>query len=277
MDIQPIHIDIKSHTPHDMPKGSNEPYYFVILFEGSASFSINFTRYTSTGETLVFLAPYQLLEWHESNTSIIRVLRFHGDFYCVEYHKKEVSCNGILFNNIYARPFVSISAHIFKEITDIFHKIEKFGAPIHDYDLSILKSYLQLILALSSREKQVKPDHISLTSGAHASLSDFPVLLEEHFLASKSVSFFAKHYSLSVDAFSKKIKALFHKPPSQLIRERLVLEAKKLLHLTYKSIKEIADELGFEDEFYFSRYFKKEVGVSPKTFRRTVGISIVAK
>ena len=57
----------------------------------------------------------------------------------------------------------------------------------------------------------------------------------------------------------------------------MILEAKKLLHLTYKSIKEIAQELDFEDEFYFSRYFKKEVGLSPKQFRDSVGISIVAK
>ena len=57
----------------------------------------------------------------------------------------------------------------------------------------------------------------------------------------------------------------------------MLLEAKKKLHLTYKSIKEIANELGFEDEFYFSRYFKKLTNVSPKTFRENVGISIVAK
>ena len=43
------------------------------------------------------------------------------------------------------------------------------------------------------------------------------------------------------------------------------------------SIKEIANELGFDDEFYFSRYFKNHVNVSPKVFREKVGISIVAK
>lgn len=62
-----------------------------------------------------------------------------------------------------------------------------------------------------------------------------------------------------------------------MIQERIALEAKKLIHLTHKPIKEIAQELNFEDEFYFSRYFKKEVGVSPKKFREEVGISIVAK
>ena len=73
------------------------------------------------------------------------------------------------------------------------------------------------------------------------------------------------------------MKKIFGKTPSKIIQERLVLEAKKLLHLSYKSIKEIASELNFEDEFYFSRYFKKEVGLSPKKFRDEVGISVVAK
>jgi AraC family transcriptional activator of pobA len=267
-------IDIEASRMHPMPKECNEPYYLVILFDGQASFSVNFTTYTCSGKSLIFLAPYQLLQWHEG-TSVVRMLKFHGDFYCIEYHKEEVSCNGILFNNIYTRPFVSVPPQVFEEVSAIFSKIENFERSPHRYDLSILKSYLQLILALSSREKQVEAGHVRRKPGS-GDISDFPVLLEKY-LKTKSVSFFAAHYGLSAGAFSKKVKAFFYKPPSVLIRERLVLEAKKLLHLSYKNIKEIANELGFEDEFYFSRYFKTEVGVSPKTFRKRVGISIAAK
>jgi AraC-like DNA-binding protein len=67
------------------------------------------------------------------------------------------------------------------------------------------------------------------------------------------------------------------KIPSKLIQERLVLESKGQLHLTAKSIKEIAADLQYKDEFYFSRFFKKMVGVSPKVFRKRVGLSIVAE
>lgn len=80
-----------------------------------------------------------------------------------------------------------------------------------------------------------------------------------------------------MSAFNKQVKKQLGKAPSQLIAERLILEAKRLLHLTHKSIKEIASELGFEDRFYFSRFFKKEVGVAPKIFRQQVGISIAAQ
>ena len=65
---------------------------------------------------------------------------------------------------------------------------------------------------------------------------------------------------MSIHNFSKKVKLVFDKPPSKLIKERLVLESKRRLHLTFSSIKQIANELGFKDEFYFSRFFKKEVG-----------------
>ena len=75
----------------------------------------------------------------------------------------------------------------------------------------------------------------------------------------------------------EKIKKHFGKSPTKLIQERTILEAKKLLHLTFKPIKEVAGALNFEDEFYFSRYFKKEVGVSPKKFREEVGVAFIAK
>jgi len=60
---------------------------------------------------------------------------------------------------------------------------------------------------------------------------------------------------------------------SQIINNRIMIEAKRELYLTSKGIKEIANDLGYKDEFYFSRVFKKQVGVSPKQYRETVGFA----
>ena len=254
----------------------NEPTYFIVLIDGDASFSLDFNEYDIQGQNILFLSPYQLLNWGSGNLKSIRFLQFHGDFYCIEYHKAEVACNGILFNNIYDRPYIAIHTNFFEEISALFDKVAKIGDAMVNYDLSIIRSYLQLILALCSKEKQIENKQVE-TPANTSDMLNFRAMLDTHFATSKSVSFYAELYGLSVNAFSKKVKKHYGKIPSKLIQERLTLEAKKLLHLTYKSIKEISSELGFEDEFYFSRYFKKEVGVSPKTFREEVGISIVAE
>src|SRR5690606_38176938 len=145
------------------------------------------------------------------------------------------------------------------------------------FDLSIISTYLQLILALSSKEKQLQMNPKVLEEPEFDHITNFQRILEDHFRESKEVAFYAGKFGLTVNSFSKKIKMHVGQTPTQLSQERIVVEAKKLRHLTHRPVKGIASELNVKDEFYFSRYFKKEVGVSPSHFREKVGISIVAK
>ena len=62
-----------------------------------------------------------------------------------------------------------------------------------------------------------------------------------------------------------------------MIGERIIMEAKRELYLTSKPIKEIAYILGFKDEFYFSRFFKRNTDVSPQLYRDTVGFAKAEK
>ncbi len=59
-----------------------------------------------------------------------------------------------------------------------------------------------------------------------------------------------------------------------MISERIIIEAKRELYLTNKAVKEIAFELGYEDEHYFSRFFKNNADVSPQMYRDTVGFAM---
>ncbi|MEO8405410.1 MAG: helix-turn-helix domain-containing protein, partial [Chitinophagaceae bacterium] len=60
---------------------------------------------------------------------------------------------------------------------------------------------------------------------------------------------------------------------THLIAERIIIEAKRELFMTSKAVKEIAYELGFTDEYYFSRFFKTNAEISPQHYRETVGFA----
>ena len=248
--------------------------YSILLFEGDCSFVVDGTLYRSSGRTILFLSPYQSLNLITNIQISIRMLLFHGDFYCIEYHKKEVACNGLLFNNIYLTPFVNPREEVWNELQEITRKIKDYSGTT-SYSEAVVKTYLQLILALSSSEKTRSCAEFSVNSDPDA--AHFRELLDTYFRDQRQVAFYADRFSMSPNAFSKKIKKSLGKSPTQLIGERVVLEAKKLLHLTYKPVKQIADELGFDDEYHFSRYFKNSVGISPLHYRQKVGISIVAQ
>lgn len=251
----------------------SDSMYHIFLFNGNGKIIVDFIEYNFIGKTVFFTSPFQNIQILSEIE--IEVLNFHGDFYCIEFHKKEVACNGLLFNNIYLFPHFSLTDEVYQEISDYFSKIKEVNHN-EDFSGSVLQSYLQLILAISSREKnKLLPDK-EIIKDDFNELKLFQNLVEEHFIVEKSLSFYADLLHVTSNTLSKKIKSKFNKTPSQIIQERVILEAKKQIHLTRKSIKEIAVELNFNDEFHFSKYFKKYVGISPTQFRKETGISIVA-
>ncbi len=250
--------------------------YQVLLFKGKGTITVDFIDYNFDGKTVVFTSPYQHLSIKATKEFNIKKIDFHGDFYCIEYHKKEVACNGLLFNNIYSHPLISLNQETFDELSNLVNKLTYEIDNKSPYSDPILKAYLQLILAIGSKIKSYELEYTSAIPQTHPTIEKFKNLLEESFINQRSTAFYANELALSSSVFTKRCKLVYGKTPSQLIQERVILEAKKLIHLTHKSFKEIAFLLNFEDEHYFSRYFKKNTGITPTLFREKVGISIVA-
>ncbi|MGV3763195.1 helix-turn-helix domain-containing protein [Parapedobacter sp.] len=271
-----FHIDTIGLQAHPHPEDSS--WYQIILLSSPVEFVVDFTAHKSESTALLFLSPYQHLSWKSASEPSAKRVLFHGDFYCIEFHKEEVACNGLLFNNIYLQPVVPIDERVYQEIELIVHKMHVEGSTGTAFSDSVIKAYLQLILALASKAKKQLIDSRAVANTRQRAVGTlFQQLLEDHFMSEHAIHFYAEKLNLSPNAFGKKIKQQLGKVPSSFIQERIILESKKLLHLTYLSIKEIATKLGFGDEHYFSRYFKKYVGVSPSKFREQVGISIVAQ
>lgn len=250
-------------------------YTILFVASGKGIFHADFGSFVFEGPILLFSTPFQVIYMEHNEVSDVNSLQFHGDFYCIEYHRAEVSCNGLLFNNIYISPYIRLSETEVPAFKRLFNEFEEELTQEKPSE-TVLRAYLQLFLAKSSniKSKSIKSqdDH----GEKDMQMEHFMELLDEHYLTLRKPLDYAELLSMSPGYFSKRCTRYFNKTPSHLIRERLILEAKKQLHLTRQSIKEIAYSLKFQDEFYFSRVFKKVTKVSPQTFRDTAGISIVA-
>lgn len=251
------------------------PVYTILFIpKGKGAFQADFGNFSFEGPVIFFATPFQTIYFKEIPKTKVMLLQFHGDFYCIAYHKAEVACNGLLFNNIFLEPSISLNQ---QEAQSFDHLLGQLKAELNQEqpNEAVLTAYLQLFLAQSSRIK-LKSKPAGIQPVKEELMEAFQSALEENFLSLRKPADYAELLHLNPNTFTKRCKRYFGKTPTILIQERLILEAKKQLHLTRKSIKEVAYALNFEDEYYFSRFFKKMTGVSPQIFREKTGISIVA-
>ena len=250
-------------------------YTVLYVPKGKGYYHADFGVFPFTGPVLLFSTPLQALRLEMDMYLEISVLQFHSDFYCIEYHREEVACNGLLFNNIYIDPVINLTVDEVKAIEQIFYNISNECAQPQVSEI-VLRAYLQLFLAKSTSIKLKVMSEEEKTAAKDELMERFRHLLDQHYLTLHKPNDYAELLAVSPNTLTKRCTKYFKKPPTHLIAERLILDAKKQLHLTRKSIKEIAFALNFQDEFYFSRVFKKFTNVSPQAFRDKTGISIVA-
>lgn len=250
-------------------------YYSLIwIKKGNGSLKADFSEYEFKENMLLSFSPYQPFMLNPNANVSGVVIHFHSDFFCIHKHHKEVACNGVLFNNIYTSPIVQIedeAAKNFEIIIDQF-KDEIRKSAIAKYELLI--SYLKIFLITASRlkaEQQTDAQKVTTNKEEPFILQNLKNYIETHYRSKHSASEYAKMLAITPKALTRLTKAYFNKTLSDLISERIIIEAKRELYLTNKTIKEIAYELGYNDEYYFSRFFKKNADISPQFYRETVG------
>lgn len=252
-------------------------YYSLIwIKKGKGTVKVDFSEYDFTENALLAFAPYQpfMLSAEEQMEGV--ALNFHPDFFCIHKHQAEVACNGILFNNIYEPPFVSIDEAAENTLNMVLEQIEleMQNPALAQYELLI--SYLKIFLITASRlkeQQQIQEPKEVLDAKEPFVLQNLKNYIEMHFKTKHSASDYADLLHLTPKALAKITKMHFNKTLTELISERIIIEAKRELYLTNKAVKEIAYELGYEDEHYFSRFFKNNADVSPQMYRDTVGFA----
>lgn len=138
-------------------------------------------------------------------------------------------------------------------------------------ELSIIRELLTaLFTIIESERKKAYNDNQNITNNQNITFRNFLQILEENFRRPEGVNYYAEKLFMSSKSLNAITQQILHLPVSEIIETRKLIEAKKLLFTTDKSIAEIGYELGYNDKAYFTSVFKKKAGQTPSEFRETI-------
>src|SRR5215510_5739191 len=144
----------------------NNYYSLVWVKEGSGKLKTNFSEYSFEKNSLFSFAPYQPFMFASTLVNGVAIY-FHSDFFCIHKHQTEVTCNGVLFNNIYQTPFFRVDKALEHTMDNVIEQIKtEIQRPgLAQYELLI--SFMKIFLISASRAKaQQQPESVPPTTGA---------------------------------------------------------------------------------------------------------------
>jgi len=270
IEVLPLHtltIVSKDHliTPH------RTNFYHIFLFENcQPTHFVDFEPKIIEPYTLLFIDKDRVHQFDQLLQYEGQVLIFTEAFFCTSESDTKFLRSSILFNDLAGKPTIKLNKTDFEKFILICNSItDELGSPTDNSKHILLKNLLHNFLLLSEREKR-KQGYTELKKGADL---DYTLLfrdfLESNYTQLKSVSDYAQIICISEKRLGQATSKVLGKSPKEIINDRILLEAKRLLVHTNLSVKEIGQELGFKDPAYFVRYFKKNTETTPVEFRET--------
>ncbi|MDR3010984.1 MAG: AraC family transcriptional regulator [Sphingobacterium sp.] len=234
-------------------------YTFIIQEKGNTTIEIDFQTYCIKAPAIVYINPHQ----------VHRVISFDkamlSTWIVTEENIRAAYLS--LLQDLTPAKILSVKPETLDILTDAVALCMKLsGKKTEILYHSILKESCNTLITLIISQYLV----LEKSTVYHTRFEDitraFKTTLEKNYKKIKNPRDYAGLLNLSTSYLNECVKVTTGKPVSIHIQQRIVLEAKRLLYHSGKSVKEIADELGYDDFSYFTRLFSKTVGMSPTAF-----------
>ncbi len=258
----PIHLEehrfVNFHHRHST-------YVTVLFTKGTGEHVIDFDSYPVKRGQLFFLTPGQVHCWSLSD-DVDGFVFFHTkEFYENQFASHSLS-DFPFFKFGPSSPLLQIEEPDMARMEAIFKEIvhENTKETIYrNLKINALLSILYADLSLGYHERSSRP---LLPSGTKKT-QELLALIETYFIKKKSAHEYADLLHMSTRHLSRICLDTLHISTTELIQNRIVLEARRLLAHQNASVQSVAEELGYDDYAYFIRLFKKKTGMSPKEFQ----------
>jgi AraC family transcriptional activator of pobA len=251
-------------------------YYQIIWFKnGTGKHFVDFKSYDIRTNTIFFIAKNQI-HYFDNCTNYEGILLHFNEAFLV--HKESetdffLKCN--LFNSHFHQPYSSIENEVNNILNEYISQIKvEFGHSDEFGKEELLRAYLKSFLIQIQRTKKENTESQDNKSFVldekRILLIKFINLLDENYTKGLSVSEYSRLLVVSTRTLSNLTHQLLNKTPLQMIQERVILEAQRLLIHSELNVNQIGYRLGFDDPSYFVKYFKKHTDISPSEFRKSI-------
>lgn len=258
----------KLHFPH------RHDFYQLILFtEGGGSHSIDFQSFRITPFHMYFLSPNQVHSWYFEGNMDGYVINFSAQFFQSFLLKGDyLEQFPFFFSGNVADSVLQIPEKLRPDVTSILEKIISENESAHKFKFDTIRVLiLQLFYAIgnftTSKKENVKESYNTTL------MRTFETLIEKNYLTLRLPKQYAELLYITpnhLNALCNDIKGI---SAGDVIRNRIILEAKRLLINLDMTVTEIAYALNFDDNSNFCKFFKKQVGVTPEVFRKQTRIT----
>jgi len=243
-------------------------FYHIIWFQDcNVTHLVDFNQITIKPHSLLFLSKDIVHRFDDKEQLKGKIILFTDTFFCKTETDIRFLRKSILFNDLLSVSQIQIEnqSELFKSLVQLMET--ELQMVTDDLQAAILQNFLHNFLLLSERELR-NQNFTKIKKGADLDyVVLFKDLLEVNYKNQKQVNYYAKQLIISEKRLNLATTKVLGKSPKELIDERVLLEAKRILAHTTESIKEIAYQLGFEEPTNFIKYFKKHSSITPTEFR----------
>lgn len=245
----------------------------IIILENSCNkILVNGTNVNVSAHTILFLSHYQPLVFSDSIHRDATIIQFNAELFCIQKHDAEIGCNGILFNCTFGPPVIYVSGEQLQLFYAIVNEMILEIQQGKTGNIDMLECYLKQFMIQAVRIKKSNPGKTTDTGTTpdYLRIIELQQLINRYYIDERKLGFYADRLHMSESGLHKLIKKFTGRNFTELLSEKLILNAKSQLFTSNDSVKEICYELGFRDPAYFNRFFKKQCGITPEQYRQTV-------
>jgi len=238
---------------------------FIYVNSGNGLLLIDFDEHIALMNKLFFIEKYKYWSWAKIDKLEGVMVQFTDAFYNHIYTgNPKIKSDQSLIGEF--SPFIKIERDHENEWDAIINIILRENSAKKQNSKEIICLGLKILIMMYRRNEYSKGITI-IADRKKQLLSEFRKLVNNRFAELRTPKKFALMLNITPNYLNSICKEIYNKTVSEVIQERVILEAKRLLAHSGLSVSEIAYRLGFDDNSYFGRYFKKAVGLPPEKYR----------